>query len=61
LPNFIKTVKRLQKYGDLTGFPKWRPSAIWISWARISTTHDDYSVVSIVVQNLVEIDEVSIV
>ena len=28
----------------------------WICWAPIGTTHDDHLVVSIVVQNLVEID-----
>jgi len=30
----------------------------WICWARIGTTNDDYLVVSIVVQNLVEVDGV---
>jgi len=30
----------------------------WICWAPIGTTHDDHLVVSIVVQNLVEIDAV---
>ena len=28
----------------------------WISWSPIGTTHDDRLMVSIVVQNLVEID-----
>ena len=52
-----KSVKRLQRYSDLTvffqngGLP---PS--WICWAPIGTTHDEFLMVSIVVQNLVEID-----
>ena len=53
-----KSVKRLQRYGDLPVFSKWRPSAIWICWAPIGTTHDDHFMVSIIVQNLVEIDAV---
>ena len=32
----------------------------WICWARIGTAHDDHLVVSIVVQNLVEIDAVGL-
>jgi len=34
-----------------------RPAS-WISWAHIGTTHDDHLMVSIVLQNLVEIDAV---
>jgi len=30
----------------------------WICWAPIGTTHDNHLMVSIVVQNLVEIDAV---
>jgi len=54
-----KSVKRLQRYSDLTGFFQngGRPPA-WISWAPIGTTHDDHLMVCIVVQNLVEIDAV---
>jgi len=54
----------LQRYGDLTGFfyQNGGRSPSWICWARIGTTHDDYLVISVVVQNLVEIDaEVSII
>ena len=52
-----KLVKRLQRYSDLTDFFQngGRPPS-WICWALIGTTHDDHLVVSIVVQNLVEID-----
>jgi len=52
------SVKRLQRYGDLTVFlSNGRPPS-WIRWARIGTTLDDNLMVSIVVQNLVEIDAV---
>jgi len=52
-----KSVKRLQKYSDLTGFFQngGRPPS-WICWAPIATTHDDHLVVSIVLPNLVKID-----
>jgi len=54
-----KSVKRLQRYGVLTGFFQngGRPPS-WICWAPIGTTHGDFLMVSIVVQNLVEIDSV---
>jgi len=53
-----KSVKRLQRCGDLTVFFQngGRPS--WICWAHTGTTHDDYMVVSIVVQNFFEINMV---
>jgi len=52
-----KSVKRLQRYGDLTGFlQNGGRSPSWICWACIKTTHDDHLAVSISVQNLVEID-----
>jgi len=48
-----KLIKRLLRDGDLTVFfPKWR---FWICRAHIRTTHEDYSVVFIVVLNLVGI------
>jgi len=52
-----KSVKRLQRYSDLTVFFQngGRPPS-WICWAPIGTTHDESLMVSIVVQNLVEID-----
>ena len=54
-----KSVKRLQRHSDLTVFFQngGRPPS-WICWAPIGTTHDDRLMVSIVVQNLVEIDAV---
>jgi len=54
-----KSVKRLQIYSNLTGFFRngGRPPS-WICWAPIGTTHDDFSMVSIVVQNFVEMDAV---
>jgi len=52
-----KSVKRLQRYGVLTVFFQngGRPPS-WICWAPIGATHDEFLLVSIVVQNLVEID-----
>jgi len=54
-----KSVKRLQRYGDLTVFFQngGRPPS-WICWAPIGTIHDDLLMVSFVVHNLVEIDAV---
>jgi len=54
-----KLVKWLQRYSDLTVFLKMaaRPPS-WICWALIGTTHDDHLMVSIVMQNLVEINAV---
>jgi len=52
-----KSVKRLQRYSDLTVFFQngGRPPS-WICWAPIGTTHEEFLMVSIVVQNLIEID-----
>ena len=52
-----KSVKRLQRYSDLTVFFQngGHPPS-WICWSPIGTTHDEFLMVSIVVQNLVEID-----
>jgi len=51
-----KSVKRLQKYSDLTVFSKWRPSAILDLLGTYWDTHDDHLVVSIVLPNLIKID-----
>jgi len=53
-------VKRLRRYGHLTVFPKWRPSAILDLLDRVfgQPAMNKYLVVSIIMQNLVEIDEV---
>ena len=52
-----KSVKRLQRYSDLKVFFQngGRPPS-WICWAPIGTTHDEFLMVSIAVQDLVEID-----
>jgi len=57
MPNFIKSVKRLPRYGDLTVFQNSGRPPSWICWVHW-TIYDDYSVVSIVVQNLVELGAV---
>jgi len=51
-------VERLQRYGDVTVFSKWRLSAMLDILAAIGTTHDDHLMVSIIVQNLVKVDVV---
>jgi len=57
--NFIKNrSKRLQRYGGLTIFQDGDRSP---SLARIGTNHDGLLVVSIVRQNLVEIDGVVLI
>ena len=50
---------QMQRYSDLTVFFQngGRPPS-WICWALIGTTHDDHLMVSIVMQDLVEIDAV---
>jgi len=53
-----KSVKRLQRYSDITVFLNGGRPPSWICWAPTGTTHDDFLMVSIVVQNLVEIDAV---
>jgi len=50
-----KSDKRLKKYGDLTVFQNGGRPPSWICWARIGTTHENYLVVFIIVQNLVRI------
>jgi len=63
MPNFIKISQTVAEIWRFNGFfQNGGRSPSWICWARIGTTHDDYLVISVVVQNLVEIDaEVSIV
>jgi len=51
-------VERLQRYGDVTVFSKWRLSAMLDILGAIGTTHDDHLMVSIIVQNLVKVDAV---
>jgi len=53
-----KSVKPLQRYSDLTFFQYGGRPPSWICWAPIGTIHDDFLMVSVVVQNLVEIDAV---
>ena len=57
--NSSKSVKQLQRYGDLMFFfqNSGRPPS-WISWSCIDPTHNDYLVVSIILQNLVGINTV---
>jgi len=53
-----KSVRPLQRYRDFVIFQDGGRAPSWISWAPIGTTHDDHLMVSIVMQNLVEIDAV---
>ena len=59
VPNFIKirhTIAEIWRFNRF--FSKWRPSAILDLLGVIGTTRDDHLVVSIIVQNSVEIDAV---
>ena len=56
MPNFIKIGQTLAEIWLFNSFSKWRRSAILDWQMRIGTTYEDYSVVCIVVLNLVEID-----
>jgi len=54
-----KSVKRLQRYSSSTVFKNGGRPPSWICWASIGTTCADYLMVSIVVQNFVEMDAVA--
>ena len=56
-PNFINPSNGCRNMA-IWRFFKWRPPAILDLLGAIGTTHDYHLVVSIVVQNLVEIDAV---
>ena len=56
VPDFVKSVKQLWRYADLTFFQHGGPSAILI-W----TIHNEHLVVFSVVQNLVRIDAVCLI
>jgi len=57
LPNLIEIGQTVAEIWQLNGFFQngGRPPS-WICWAPIRNTHDDHLMVSIVVQNLVEIN-----
>ena len=59
VPNLIEIDQTVAEIWRFNGFFQngGRPPS-WICWAPIGTTHDDFLMVSIVVQNLVEIDAV---
>jgi len=61
MPNFIKAVKQLRRYGDLTFFQNGGRLPFWVCWGRIWTTHDEHFIVFSVVQNLVGIDAVVLI
>jgi len=58
MPNFIKIGQTVAEIWQFNGFQNGSRPPSWICWAPIGTTHDDHVMVSIVVQNLVEIDAV---
>jgi len=58
VPNLIKIGQTVSEIWRFNGFLKWRPYAVLDLLGPIGTTHDEYLMVSIVVQNLVEIDAV---
>jgi len=56
MPNFIKIGQTVAEIWRFNGFQNGGRPSSWICWAPIGTTHDDHLMVSIVVQNLVEIN-----
>ena len=57
VPNLIKIGQTVAEIWRFNGFfSKWRPSAILDLLGADWATHDEFLLVSIVVQNLVEID-----
>jgi len=58
MPNFIKIGQTAAKIWRFNGSQNGGRPPSWICWAPNWTTHGDFLMVSIVVQNLVEIDAV---
>jgi len=58
MPNFIKIGQTVAEICPFNGFQNGGRPPSWICWAPIGTTHDDFLMVSIVVQNFVEMDAV---
>jgi len=58
VPNLIKIGQKIAEIWQFNFFLNGGRPPSWISLAPIRTTHDDHLIVSIVVQNLVEIDAV---
>jgi len=58
LPNFIKIGQTVTELWRFNGFQNGGRPPSWICWAPIGNTHDDFLMVSIVVQNFVEMDAV---
>ena len=56
MPNLIKISQTVAEIWRFNVFLNGGRPPSWICWAPIGTTHDDHLIVSIVVQNLVEID-----
>jgi len=56
--NFIKIGQTVAEMWRFNGFQNGGRLPFWISWAPIGTSHNDHLTVSIVMQNLVEIDAV---
>ena len=58
MPNFTKVGKTVAEIWRFNVFLNVGRPPFWICWAVIGTTLDDHLIVSIIVQNLVEIDAV---
>jgi len=58
VPNFIKIGQTVAEIWRFNGFQNGGRPPSWICWAPTGTTHEDNLMVSIVAQNLVEIDAV---
>jgi len=58
VPNFLNIGQTVAEIWRFNGYQNGGRPPSWICWALIGTTHDDHLMVSIVVQNFVEIDGV---
>ena len=56
-----KSLEPRLRYNNFSIFPRWPPSAIWISNACVGTIHEGHLEVFITVQNLVGIDAVVLI
>jgi len=61
MENFVKIGQSVAKLLRFFDFSRWWPSAVWIYFGRIGTTHSEYLGVSITLQKLVMIDAVVLI
>jgi len=58
VPNFAKIGRIFPEIWPIFDFSRWRPSAFFDLFTRVGTTHKEYLVVFVIVQNMVVIGAV---